>query len=73
MSIQKTQPIICAARRQTMRFKVSGVTLEPSIDCMNIDIQIVMPGRYAHALKGVSTLPTRRFIIEVNGLSIQLI
>ena len=73
MSIQKTQPIICAARKHTMRFSADGVTFELSIDCWNIDIMNVMPGRYAHALYGVSTLPTRRFIIQVSGFSIQLI
>ena len=49
------------------------MTFELSIDCMNIDIANVMPGRYAHALNGLRTLPTCRFIIQVNGFSSQLI
>jgi hypothetical protein len=73
MSIQKTQPTICAARKQTIRFSVGGVTLDASIDCMKIDIVSVIPGRYAHALIGLTTLPIFRFIIQVSGFSIQLI
>ncbi len=68
MSIQKTQPTICAARKQTIRFSVGGVTLDASIDCMKIDIVSVIPGRYAHALIGLTTLPIFRFIIQVERL-----
>jgi hypothetical protein len=73
MSIQKTQPTICAARKHTIRFSAGGVTLELSIDCMKIPIATVIPGRYAHALNGLTTFPTCRFSIHVNGRSIQLI